>query len=438
MAVQRSIYEILTIEANDQSQTVDLMNGAMVFDYYEDIFSPTITAKLKVINVGNTVGEGNKKQSLYNGLPLRGGERVALKIAPNSTSIKTPLDFSSPEKYFYVSSITDVVAETNRESFTLNLTSREAITNETTRVVKKFPAESKISDSVTQILEENLLTEQIKEIEETSNVYAFIGNLKKPFTVLVWLASKSVPAGKDGNAGFFFYQTKEGFSFRSIDSLTQQEPKAKYTYSQSYDSFDGPDKLNNDFKIYNYYVDRNQNLVEKLRMGAYASDRMFFNPLTFTVTQPQDGKYSSENYKDNVKTLGGNLKLPKIQAGSDLTLGDVPTRIFTQVLDVGTLSQEVTKDSNSDPSEYQSQTLMRYNLLLTQSLSMMVPCNLDLNAGDVIECEFPQVTDSVDTKEYDEEISGLYIIKELCHHFDTESSYTSMKLVRDTFGVKKK
>lgn len=436
MAVQKSVYEVLTIESNDQSKTIDLMNGAMVFDYYEDIFSPTITAKLKVINVGNTSGDSRKRQSLYNGLPLRGGERVALKIAPNSTNISSSLDFSSTEKYFYVSSITDVIAETNRESFTLNLTSREAVTNETTRVVKKFPAEIKISDSVRQILEENLLTQQIRQIDETSNTYAFVGNLKKPFTILVWLASKSVPTDNGGNAGFVFYQTKEGFSFRSLDSLTQQEPKAKYTYSQSYESFNETGKNNNDFKIYNYYIDKNQNLIEKLRMGSYASDRMFFNPLTFTVTQPDAGKFTSENYSGNVKTLGGRLRLPQI-SGTNQTYGDIPTRIFTQVLDVGTLTQEVTKDNNSDPSEYQSQTLMRYNLLLTQTLSMIVPCNLDLNAGDIIECEFPQVTDSVDTKEYDEEISGLYIIKELCHHFDTENSYTSMKLVRDTFGTQR-
>jgi len=26
------------------------------------------------------------------------------------------------------------------------------------------------------------------------------------------------------------------------------------------------------------------------------------------------------------------------------------------------------------------------------------------------------------------------MIKELCHHFDPEGTYTSMKLIRDTFG----
>jgi hypothetical protein len=440
MAVQKSIYEVLTIESNDQSQTVDLINGAISFDYYEDIFSPTITAKLKIMNVGNTVGDSNKRQSLYNGLPLRGGERIAVKINPNSTTVNTFLDFTTAEKYLYVSSITDVVAENNRESFTLNLTSREAITNETSRVTKKFT--SKISNSVERILRDNLLTEQIKEVEETSNKYDFIGNLKKPFTVLVWLASKSLPVsnsssrrGQDGNGGFVFYQTKEGFNFRSLLSLSKQESKATYTYSQSYPAFEGTAKVDNDYKILSHYIDRNQNLIEKLRMGAYSSDRMFFNPLTFTITSPQDGKYSFQDYK-NVDTLGGSLKLPKISSSSDKTLGDVPTRIFSQILDVGTLTQEVSKENNADPSEYQSQSLMRYNLILTQSLSVVVPCNLNLNAGDVIECLFPQVTDSVDAKEYDEEISGLYMIKELCHHFDTGRSYTSMKLIRDTFGTR--
>ena len=39
------------------------------------------------------------------------------------------------------------------------------------------------------------------------------------------LASKSVPT--DGNPGFFFYETKDGHNFRSIDSLISQDPVAE-------------------------------------------------------------------------------------------------------------------------------------------------------------------------------------------------------------------
>ena len=37
-------------------------------------------------------------------------------------------------------------------------------------------------------------------------------------------------------------------------------------------------------------------------------------------------------------------------------------------------------------------------------------------------------------KSNDLEQSGLYMIKELCHHFDSTVSLTSMTLIKDTFG----
>lgn len=442
MSTKKSIYEELILQSNDQSRTVDISNGTIAFEYFEDIFSPTITARVKVVNTGDTItsfkNQDGNKESIYNGLPLRGGERLLVKIAGNSE--KNPgLDFSKkPEDYFYVSSITDVISESQRESFTLHLVSREAITNETIRIGKKYPTSSSISNSVLSILKDYLKTSKIGTIDKTSNKYGFIGNLRKPFTVLIWLASKGVPESSgDATAGFLFYQTKDGFQFRSIDSLINQPPKASYTYTQANVSYDDTErKVDNDFKILNYVVDRNQNLVEKLKLGAYASHRMFFNPLTFTFSDYEQNAFKSKDYVKKSKNLGKKLKLPKISSTSELTLGDIPTRIITQVLDVGTMEKGVSVDQNSDPSKYQSQSITRYNILFTQTLSIIVPSNTNLKAGDIIECNFPKISNS-SSEEYDPETSGLYMIKEICHHFNVESSYTSMKLIRDTFGQKK-
>ena len=61
--------------------------------------------------------------------------------------------------------------------------------------------------------------------------------------------------------------------------------------------------------------------------------------------------------------------------------------------------------------------------------------NTNLRAGNIIECEFRQVsTGKEDPDPYE---SGLYMIKELCHHFDSEGSFTALMLVRDTFGLVK-
>ena len=158
-AINKSIYEKFIIESADQSKTVDISTGVIAFTYFENIFSPYLTARVIVTNTGGSIqGKDGVLQSVYNGLPLRGGERLIIKVAGNS-SINKGLDFSeSVENYFYVASVTNVLIDEGTESFTLNLVSREAITNETMRVGKKFPTSQKISDSVTDILKNYLKT----------------------------------------------------------------------------------------------------------------------------------------------------------------------------------------------------------------------------------------------------------------------------------------
>ena len=226
-AKSASILEVVTLEANDKSQDVDIRNGVMSIDYYEDIFSPTVSAKILVFNTGDSIeGKDGKIQSIYNGLPLRGGERLSLRIAPN-TEENGGLDFSENyQDYLYVSSITNVLSQANKDTFTLNLVSREAITNETTRVPVKFPSSSTIDVSVDKILKDYLKTEKEMNIDKASNSYGFIANMRKPFNIITWLASKAV--SEQDNAGFFFYQTQDGYQFKSIDNLINQEPKAEY------------------------------------------------------------------------------------------------------------------------------------------------------------------------------------------------------------------
>ena len=437
-ASKSSSYEILTLESNDQQRTVDIRTGTVSVDYYEDIFSPTITAKIKVANTGTSIAPKDNpdgpKQSIYHGLPLRGGERLRMKILDRGDG-KLGLDFATdPSKYLFVSSITDVVSETQRESFTLNLVSREAITNETTRVIKKYNTGSTIDNSVKSILRDILKTDKFSDqsIEKAQNKYGFVGNLRKPFSVLVWLAAKSVPVSSgDATAGFVFYQTQDGFNFKSIDKLSSQEPRATYIESQVNR---GDTERNNDFIISDYYTDKNQNLIEKLRLGTYCSQRMFFNPLDFSFTNPSEGKFQLDSYKEKIKNLGKKLELPLIADDSNKQLGEVPTRILSAVVDIGTMEKDVSTEKNADPGEYQAQAIMRYNVLFTQTISMTVPCNTNLRAGDTINCLFPKISkDSGD--EFDLDQSGLYMIKELCHHFEPERSFTSMLLIRDTFGL---
>ena len=441
-AINPAIYEEMEISAETTTgtpKTIDLKLGVVSFNYYEDLFSPCLTAQLLIVSSGGATqtdvkdGEsGETIENVYSGLPIRGGERVKIKIKA-TTEKNAALEFDTPEKYFYVSNVSKQFSDGSKEIFTLDLVSREAITNETSRVVKRYPKESKISDHVKTIIQDRLAsTIEDEDIDETVNKYGFIGNLKKPFHVLVWLASKSKP--RKGLPGYFFYQTKDGFKFKSIDSLIEDGNESeKITYRET--NFKPSSVLSDvaDFTILQYNVVQNNDLLTKLALGQFSSHIMEFDPLQGTFTTQEQGKFTLDDVTSESINLGETPEVPKL-LNDDTTqnLGTLPSRLITMVTDRGVLDFEPVTDKNSEPSLWQRQAYMRYQLLFTQVLNMVVPLNTNLSVGNIIFVEF--LKSNMEAKERDRQQSGSYMIKELCHHFDPNQSITSMTLVRDTFG----
>ena len=442
MAAQdRSVYEIFSIKSNNGQKDVDLRGGVVTFSYFENLFSPMLTAQVLITSTGNVI-EDDKGEltSIYNGLPLRGGEKVSIKIPP--TSDGPGLEFTEDnDNPLFVSSITNVLISAESETFVLNLVSREAITNETQRVGKKFPVTQKISDSVKDIVKNYLLTDKEIEVDDTENPYGFIGNLKKPFTILTWLASKSVPgevAGNSASAGYFFYETKNGYHFRSIDSLVNQDPfDVEYTYQPNV--VDNLDPMK-DFRILQFSTNRNQNLIENLERGAYCTYRMYYNPLRNTFTTPQQGLFKVSDYAQKMENLGADFEifLPPVDDSGE-SLGNIPSRFVTGVLDFGIMEKndKRTREKNADPMQIHSQAMMRYNTIFNSTVVMTIPLNTNLIAGGLISCKFAKIT-AEKSKVIDEEQSGLYMIKELVHYYESKGSFTKLKLIRDTFGKKDK
>ena len=442
MAAQdTSVYEIFEIKSNDGSKTVDIRGGVVTFSYFENILSPMLTAQVLVSNTGNVVpDEDGEFASIYNGLPLNGGEKVNIKIP--STGLGPTMEFTEKlGNEFYIASITNVIVESGRETFTLNLVSREAITNETARVGKKFPSSEKISDSVKDIIKNYLKSDKQVDVDDTQNPYGFIGNLKKPFYLLTWLSTKSVAAtvgGKSATAGYFFFETKEGYHFRSVDSLIANTPfEREYSYEPGIVDNNDPDK---DYKILSFSTVRNQKLIENLQKGSYCTYRMYYNPVSATFTSPEQGLFKTSSYSEKMENLGKDFEvfLPPVDK-TNKTLADLPTRYVTGVLDFGTLEKE-NKNSlkqNANPMEYHSQAMMRYNTIFTQVLEATIPLNTSLTAGSVVNLLFAKITTD-DVKVKDNEQSGLYMIKELVHYYEERGSFTKLKLIRDTTGKKDK
>ena len=447
-AISPCEYELITIES-DQGVTIDLRLGVVSFQYFEDLFSPTITAKMVVISTSGVVSDDKTKkiESLYNGLPIRGGERVAIKIKGN-TNVNKGLRFDTPETYLYVSKISNVIRDGQKEIFVLHLVSREAITNEITHVNRKFEPYSLIDTHVEDILKNDLKVKTIRyagNIDPASNKYGFLGNLKSPFQLLVWLASKATPQTQStsGFTGYLFYQTQSGFNFRSADSLIKdgldgRTARTNFKATREYTHKQFTDYINEsgDFNILSYSIQRNNDLIRKLIIGQYSNFTASFNPLNGRFSKVEEGSFNLKEILNQPKgkkisTLGDVPEVPTLLSDDGVGLGELPSRIMSVVKDVGTLSKEASKSDSPGVSQTQKEALVRYNLLFQQVVKIIIPLNTNLQAGEVVKLNFLGAPEG---STYDRKQSGYYLIKELCHAFDTEQSVTSMTVIRDTFG----
>ena len=88
--------------------------------------------------------------------------------------------------------------------------------------------------------------------------------------------------------------------------------------------------------------------------------------------------------------------------------------------------------SGSDPVD-QAKAISRYNALFSQSLNIQVPCNTNLKIGDIINVTFPELT-AGRSKKIDSSMSGNYLISRLNHHMQPNASFSSLNLIRDSYG----
>lgn len=435
-AAAPAIYEKFLLSKNGKE--VNLLGRINSFSYYESLLSPNVTAVLTFTDTGNLVKFDKKydKQerygSVYNALPLTGGEKLQCKI---KTKLGI-LDFT--KNHFYVNAITNLGQEAKRESVAISLVSAKSFDNMQTQISSRY--RGKISDTVKRLLSVSLKVPTTRiEIDNTKNSYNFTGNLRTPFEILCWLGSKSIPE-KLGDPGFFFYETQDGYKFKSIDSLINKAP-----YPQTYvrnDAFKASiENSENDYKIASLSINKNQNLLDALKSGVYVSRNIFWDPRTFKYreliveltekTNPQNANKLKDLRQEQLKSLlGKSVEIPESLVSKN------PARTQFHILDIGTLDPNVTGSVNNNPIEYQAKSAIRYNLLFTQVINITIPCNPQLKAGDVINCHFEMVT--TDKKEMgymDPTQSGNYLILHLSHNFDPTRSFTSLTLVRDTYGL---
>ena len=409
----------------DSQKSVGLTNGILRLTYYESILQDSIKAFVVYGDVGNAI-DG---QSAIEGLPIIGTEDFRLEFEDNQEN-KIKVDM-------IVNSVTPIYEDTNKNVVSLELVSEEFIRNEMGESRLRSRFDGNISDNIEKIFKDRLKTKKSLDIERTSNDYNFVGNGRKPYYMLNLLSKQSIPeGGEDGSAGFLFFETADGYHFKSIDKLFDKPQKKSYIFKNSTDTKVTPPGY--DGKILEQQSDSSVNVQSKMNMGAYKTKLVLFDP--FNCEYVVEEKTADEAVQKNKVKLAGK-KLPKFNNKFDTPNKDF-TRTTFMLIDSGTLpagsTDEQIKENQRDnfkAAQTLNQAIRRYNQLFSGMMEITIAGDFSLHAGDVIFVDIPAI-DSEKSDTLNRESGGLYIIADLCHFVNADGTYTKLNLARDSFGRK--
>jgi len=396
---------LIPSEGSSLKQEFNIAGGNPSITYFESIKSPAISLSLNIIDVDQLISRQG----------ITGGEYLSLRIKVEGYDKEFEI---KPDKHLLMlNSVKDVMTSASKQVATLEFVSVEAIINETSRVNQRFTGN--VTDTVKKLLKDKkgIKTKKNLDSDQATNSYSFVGNLKRPFDTIQWLCSKS-QSSKDGS-GFLFFETLDGYVFKSIESLLDGKA-VEYKKSET------PDGEQSGLTILENNLNQTSDIGMSCRMGMYANKTIYINIDNATL-KTVDFRIESLKLK----------KPPKLPNGLEKN----PTRLMLRVLDKcalqkGSKKKEIQKEN--ELAIYQSKSYARANLIFSQSMGISIPFNPELRAGQMLDLKFPlrkgddQATTTYGS-ESDDDVSGKYLISELKHIIGGNRANTELTLIRDMF-----
>ena len=275
------------------------------------------------------------------------------------------------------------------------------------------------------------------DIEETQNVYDIVIPNWKPFDAMNWLAKRSMAEHRDG-ANYMFYETRDGFHFRSLESLVEEESVGVYRRRPSDVAEGNPDEEQyrnvNQIEIVNAF-----DMVANIPNGMYAN-RLVIHDMINRKTETLDYDYGKEYSKmthveDNKKTNKWRLSDTQNMRGQGSSMMVHET---ADELTSSPLSKQTLVSRFNDTNTYYEKTLQNRISQMQQlnniKLNITISGDTTRKVGDVLDLELPSVETHIDgTVPMDKLYNGRYLVTALRHKIDNASHLMVMEVVKDSY-----
>jgi hypothetical protein len=404
-------------------EKIELKKVMAEFSYYEDIYSFCASGYITITDA----------QGFIELLQLTGNEFIEI----NFGKIKNGKNESDKQFRVYKAGNRRPSGNMNSEFYTLYFCSEELVLSEQRKVSKSFKG-TEIYKVVDNILKEELKvrTEKIEKIEQTKGIYDFIIPTLKPFEAISWLSNYARPQKYVG-ADMLFFETKNGYNFRSLQSMFSDTAYATYKYQAKNISYDSQSPQEKATTILKYEIVKPYDILSQINSGAMANKLISIDPLTRTYKTTY---FNYDKFKGQAKTLNpgkpsNDLKNRFNKSQSEeyegvlkVSIGNADQKMVPYIKESAEgVAQDVFVETYI-PNRTAQIALANYTIIRAS-----IPGDPGITAGRTINFNLYTLKPTNNKKDLDKFYSGKYLVTAVRHIILPQGLYqTILELAKDS------
>ena len=463
-----SISNMRIISPHNYSIAVDISKIFTQLSLTEDLFSPYIKGFVEIVD----------SFGLYEEMPIIGDEFFHFTFYSTGAGPEDTVD-----RYFRIIKVTDFNKHQDNDRvfvYKLHFVSMEYIFNLKTKVQKSYPShlvhqivediyDNYIKSSIDSFYPDSAYQKDI-ELEMTKGEHNIVIPNYSPFHAIEFLSERAESSEEVSSTGamFSFYETlREGFKFKSLESLMLNDPSLTYVYAPEnlpHDSFDEKFAFDSQ-RIKQFYRLSNIDMEDKLKRGTYANRmithnmlRMKHETIDYYYKEPTLKHYAydqstgarierdpimlandfneyvnegNNNYEDNIRKIVDDThhfsNNAVISTASDV-LGSPVSNIslmssnfkcfakFSDVEGKGKPQDRSIRETNIE--RWFQKRKSQFGLLNTFVYQVIVPGNTHRMVGDVVNLQIPtNFHDFQSTRQQNRLASGNFLVSSIEHRF---------------------
>jgi hypothetical protein len=408
-------------------QRFELKKLLVELSYYEDIYSFVTSGYITLIDA----------QGFLEMFQLTGNEFIEI----NFGKIRTGTNSTDQLFRIYKTSDRKPSGNMNSEVYTLYFCSEELLLSEQTKISKSYSG-TKISSMVESILIDKLKVKKtnIQKIEETTGVYDFVIPRLKPFEAISWLSTYARPksTGTVG-ADMLFFETKNGFNYRSLQSMFKEPIYGTYRYQAKNIEDSIQDFQEKTVTILDYEFVKTYDALNDINSGAFANKLISIDPLarTYQTTEFNYSTYFEEKKTSSLNINGVLVPLKNRLGKTQNEASDSRIKVLTsnasqnQLQYVKDIPGSVAKDISIE--NYVPLRTAQLGLANHTIVKITIPGDPGITAGRTIEFNLLTLKPSNTKKDLDRYYSGTYLVSAVRHIISSGGSYqTVLEITKDS------